>query len=376
MKRQKTNHTAPSACDGVSQTSEPKGALKKAAAAAPHDTQELAGPVCDRRQFLITTGATALAVGSFPVWATPKATAAETRQSAESVVKLLYDSLSESQKKKVCYAWDHVDPEWGLLRTRVANNWHINDVEINSDFYTAEQKRMIRDIFEGIIQPDWHARFDKQLKDDCGGFGVDQNIAIFGTPGEGKFEFVLTGRHMTLRCDGDSAEHVAFGGPIFYGHAAAGFNEPPDHPGNVFWPQAKLANKLYEMLDGRQRKLALLERLPEESAVAFRGPQGQFPGIPVTELSPDQRAHLQKVLQKLIEPYRSNDRDEVVACLKAQGGLDRCSLAFYREGDIGQDGVWDCWRLEGPAFVWYFRGSPHVHVWVNVADSPTVKLNA
>jgi hypothetical protein len=32
-------------------------------------------------------------------------------------------------------------------------------------------------------------------------------------------------------------------------------------------------------------------------------------------------------------------------------------------------------RLEGP-FVWYFRGYPHVHVWVNVADDASVKLNA
>ena len=56
----------------------------------------------------------------------------------------------------------------------------------------------------------------------------------------------MTGRHMTLRCDGNSTEHVAFGGPIFYGHAASGFNEKADHPGNVFWPQALAANKVYE----------------------------------------------------------------------------------------------------------------------------------
>ena len=34
------------------------------------------------------------------------------------------------------------------------------------------------------------------------------------------------------------------------------------------------------------------------------------------------------------------------------------------------------WRLEGPSFVWYFRGRPHVHVWVNVADNASPKLNA
>src|SRR5262245_20786775 len=44
----------------------------------------------------------------------------------------------------------------------------------------------------------------------------------------------------------------------------------------------------------------------------------------------------------------------------------------YKEGDIGNDRVWDNWRLEGPNFVWYFRGEPHVHIWINVADSAAV----
>ncbi len=74
--------------------------------------------------------------------------------------------------------------------------------------------------------------------------------------------------------------------------------------------------------------------------------------------------------------YRQSDRDEVLECLKKQGGLDHLSLAFYRQDDLGNDRVWDIWRLEGPAFVWHFRGAPHVHVWVNVADDPAVKLNA
>jgi len=33
---------------------------------------------------------------------------------------------------------------------------------------------------------------------------------------------------------------------------------------------------------------------------------------------------------------------------------------------VGNDGVWDVWQLESPTMVWYFRGSPHVHVWVNL----------
>jgi hypothetical protein len=234
----------------------------------------------------------------------------------------------------------------------------------------------VRKIFEGIIQPEWHAKIDKQLKDDAGGFGNQQNIAIFGKPGDGKFEFVMTGRHMTLRCDGNSADHVALGGPIFYGHAASGFNENPAHTGNVFWEQALAANKVYEMLDGKQRQLAEVADSPSEDDVHFRGKEGKFAGIPVCELSGDQKEQVQKTLQKLIEPYRQSDRDEVLACLKAQGGLDACHLAFFTDDDLGKDRVWDVWRLEGPSFVWHFRGSPHVHVWVNVADNASVKLNA
>jgi len=93
-------------------------------------------------------------------------------------------------------------------------------------------------------------------------------------------------------------------------------------------------------------------------------------------MSGDQKTAIQGVLQKLIEPFRKTDRDEVLAALKSQGGLDQCSLCFYRRDDLGDDGVWDNWRIEGPSFVWHFRGAPHVHVWVNVADDSSVAVNS
>lgn len=293
---------------------------------------------------------------------------------AETLAQRLHASLTPEQRKAVCVPWDYVHPKFGLLRTRVANNWNATQPAVASDFFKADQQRLVREIFERLIEPEWHARIDKQLEDDTGGFGHDQSIALIGEPASGKFQFLLTGRHMTLRCDGDSADHVAFGGPIFYGHDAGGFNEEPGHPGNVFWPQAVAANGVYAMLDGRQRKLALVDQLPRETAIAFRG-RGSIPGIPVTELSADQRAELGRVLALLLEPYRTTDRDEARRCLEKQGGLEACRLAFYSQGDLGNDGVWDNWRLEGPSFVWHYRGAPHVHVWVNIADTPTVSTN-
>ncbi len=329
-----------------------------------------------RRHFLKSAAGTALVATGLPTRGLANPSQKDRAISPESLVGRLYHSLSGEQKNIVCFDWDHQDPKRGLLRTFIANNWNITPAEIHSDFYSREQQALIRDIFEGLIQPDWHDRFDKQLKDDCGGFGHQQSIAIFGEPGKNRFEFVLSGRHMTLRCDGNSEPHMAFGGPIFYGHAADGFHEAATHPGNVFWPQAVAANKVYAMLDGRQQKQALIEQLPREQAVAFREKATDRPGIPIRELSEDQRAEMQKVLATLIEPYRQMDRNEVQACLKSQGGLDACHLAFYSDQNIGQDALWDNWRLEGPAFVWYFRGSPHVHCWVHVADNPRVPLNA
>jgi Protein of unknown function (DUF3500) len=332
----------------------------------------------DRREFLTTVSAVA-AASALPLWAVPKATAAPTPKSAaETAVKALFETMTPEQKSKVCFAWGHQDAKRGLLRTHVSNNWQITEPHIRSPFYTAKQQDIIHDIFKGLINPEWYATFIRQLKEDTAGkpWGAEQSIAIFGEPGTDKFEFVMTGRHMTLRADGNTREHVAFGGPIFYGHQGKSFNEEKDHPGNVFWPQALAANGVFKMLDGKQRDQALVAKSPKEAAVEFRGSRGGYPGLPVAAMAPDQKAELKKVLQKLIEPFRIEDREEAIECLGKQGGLDACSLAFYQDEDIGEDGVWDNWRIEGPAFVWYFRGSPHVHVWVNVADDPSVPTNA
>jgi hypothetical protein len=349
------------------------------------DNQEIKCPDCDdngldRRSFLRVAGVTA-AAASLPIFATARAVAAPTKKSvAETAVKELYKTLTDEQKKKICFDWDYKDKERGLLRTFVSNNWNITEPRIRSPFYDKQQQALIHDIFKGVINKDWYTKFLKQLKDDTGGkeWGADQSIAIFGTPDDDKdFEFVMTGRHMTLRADGHSVDHVAFGGPIFYGHAASGFNEKVHHPGNVFWAQAEMANKVFTMLDPKLQEKALFNKRPAEAAVDFHGEKGKFTGLLVSEMPEEQRKDLQKVLTALIEPFRSEDQDEALACLKKQGGIDKCHLTFYKEGVIDKDsGEYDNWRLEGPSFVWYFRGSPHVHVWVNVADDPTIPLNA
>ena len=281
----------------------------------------------------------------------------------ETLVGTLFKSLNEAQRKEICFPFEHP------LRSKVDNNWHITKAKLRD--FTKDQQAMITDIFNGLHSPEYAEKVMAQVTHDSGkeGFG-SSSIALFGEPGTGKFEFVLTGRHCTRRCDGDSVEGAAFGGPIFYGHAAQGSNEKADHKGNAYWYQAVRANEVFKMLDGKQRAQALLDEPREEQGtdtVKLTGKKAGLPGIPLSDLSRDQKDHVRKVLADLLAPFRKADADEAMKLIEANG-LDQVHMAFYKAEDIGNDDVWDIWQLEGPAMVWYFRGAPHVHVWAHIRD--------
>ncbi len=298
------------------------------------------------------------------------AAAASPATTSETLVKTLYDSLGEAQREALVFDFD--DP----LRLKVENNWHVTEQRIGR-YLDADQNAMVREIFLKAHSEEYAETVLEQVEHDSGraGFG-DSSIAIFGEPGTGKFQFVLTGRHCTRRIDGDSVEGKAFGGPIFYGHAAEGFDEGPDHEGNAYWFQARSANRLYQMLDGKQREAALAEKAPPDraSTIQLRGRADDLPGLAAADMTPDQREAMNGVLKDLLMPFREIDRAESMKLIEA-AGTDRLHLVFYRSGDIGGDGVWDNWRLEGPHMVWYFRGAPHVHTWVHISD-PDAPLDA
>jgi hypothetical protein len=327
-----------------------------------------ATPGQERRAFLKTVGSVALAAG-LGVARAPwhRADAAKNpNESAENFVQHLYESLNPEQKKALCFPFDHP------LRREVGNNWHIVPQRIG-EFLNSDQQELVRQILRGITTEDGYERFEKQMKDDTNvGLG-DYSCALFGQPGE-RLQWVLAGRHSTLRADGNSTSNAAFGGPIFYGHAVA-FEERPDHAGNVWWHQARAANKVFEALDGKQREKALLETAPPDSekTVRLRGNVEAIPGLAGADMSADQLALLEATMQSLLDMFRAEDVKEVMECLKKNDGLKAAHVSFYKEEDIGNDGIWDIWRVEGPAFVWYFRGSPHVHTWVNIAHrGPTL----
>jgi hypothetical protein len=310
----------------------------------------------DRREFLWQAGSTALAVGSTAwlarvpfVHAAPKPDSA-----AETFVRQLYESLSATQKAEICFPFEHP------LRQHISANWLVTKHTIGSSFYTSEQRELIRQIIQNVTSPDGYERLMRQTEDDFGGWQA-YSIAIFGEPGTGKFQWEMTGRHLTLRADGDSVDRAAFGGPIVYGH---GEESKPEN--NLFYYQTRQVNEIFAALDPAQRKKALLARAPQENQVPIQGAQGKFPGLSASELTADQKQLLEQVIRTILAPYRAEDVEEVMNILKATGGIDQLHLAFYQQGDLQNDGVWDIWRLEGPGFVWHFRGAPHVHAYVNI----------
>jgi hypothetical protein len=298
-------------------------------------------------------GGAALATAGAGLWSLPGAFAAPSPAStAETAVGRFYASLTDDQKKAICFSFDNP------LRQKINANWHITKLTVGKDF-NADQKRLIDEIVRNITSPDGYDRFQKQMDYDDGGIAA-YSVAMFGEPGKSAFEWELTGRHLTLRADGNSVDKVAFGGPIVYGHG----DEDPN--ANLFHYQTKQVNEVYRALDANQAKLALLPKAPAESAVAIQGDAGNFPGIKVGDLSSDQKELVLKTIKVLLAPYRQEDTDEVMEILKSTGGTEKLHMAFYQQDDLKGDKVWDMWRVEGPSLVWHFRGAPHVHAYINV----------
>jgi hypothetical protein len=343
---------------------------------ADNSDRRIAESVCSfcapvsRRDFMRTLSAGAIAAAApLPLFAKDAAAAKRKgagptpADSAETAVGRFYKTLSPEQRKLICFPFD--DP----LRKKVANNWAIVKPSISD--MNPEQQALCQEIMKNLCSEEGYEKFMKQMEDDSGGF-ENYHVAVFGEPGTDKpFEWVLTGRHDTLRADGNSVEGAAFGGPIFYGHAADGnANEDAKHTHNVWWYQGEQANKIFKTLDEKQKAQALIAKAPpdEPATIKLKGAGLDKTGLCIGELDGQQKAMVSQLVEMMLRPFRSCDAEEVRACLETTGGVDKLRLTFAKEGDIGNDGVWDIWKLEGPAFSWFFRGSPHVHTWLNVAS--------
>jgi hypothetical protein len=330
-------------------------------------------PECDgldRRGFIRTLalGGAALTAGSASVLLPGTALADKkpmprvANPAAEDLVKELFAGLTDSQKKAVVKPWGHparksVNPNKALDQTVGA-------------VYTKPQQELVQKIVRAIASDDkgWHQISRNGTWDASKSFdkmGAD----IFGDPTTGKYAFLCTGHHLTIRCDGDSEDGAAFGGPIYYGHSPNGYS-----PRNVFSYQTRQVLKAYQALDEKQRKQATVAMgHPGEGARSIQlKKDAKLPGIAYADLSKDQQELFEQVMQTILSPFRQQDGAEVVSIIKDMGGMKKVHMAFYSEAyentETSENQPWSFWRLEGPGFVWNFRVLPHVHTYVNIAS--------
>ena len=281
---------------------------------------------------------------------------------AEDLVKELFAGLNDNQKKAVVKPWND-------RRRKTVNPNHALDKTLDA-VYTKAQQDLVQKIVRAIASDDkgWNQISRGGTWDRSNSFdktGAD----IFGDPSKGKFAFLCTGHHLTVRCDGDSEEGAAFGGPIYYGHSPNGYS-----PRNVFSYQTRQMQKAYQALDEKQRKQATVAMgNPGEGAKSIQlKKDAKLPGIAYADLSKDQQELFEQVMKTILSPFRQQDGAEVVAIIKAMGGMKKVHMAFYSEEyentKTSEKQPWSFWRLEGPGFVWNFRVLPHVHTYVNIAS--------
>jgi hypothetical protein len=316
----------------------------------------------DRRNFIRVAGGAAAALTVAGTVAAPRLRAREDKPAkpAEDLVKELYSTLTNEQKKIIVHPWD--DPK----RSQFFNAAMGKNI---GSSYTKAQQELLERILKSISSGEDGMRCLSRggtwdMSNSFQGCGAD----IFGDPSTGKFAWVFTGHHLTVRCDGDSEEGPAFGGPIYYGHSPNGYSDR-----NIFHFQTKAVLSVFDALSEKQRKVAIVTtNLKEgpgegEKSVRLKGKDAPKPGLSYGEMNKDQQGLVETVMRTLLSPYRKADVDEVMQVIKTNGGMEKLHLAFYPDQQMNDDQKWHFWRLEGPGFVWNFRVLPHVHTYVNIS---------
>jgi len=331
----------------------------------------------DRRHFLRSAALAAavpVAVGATGGLIAAEAKKAEDKPAekkakpAEDLIRELFSGLSEKQKKDIVLPWDH-----GAGKNRVPNrlalapNRALLGKTIDKN-YTKTQVELITRILKAISSgEDGFRRISRGGTWDASRSLGNCGALIFGDPSQGKkFSWLFTGHHMTVRCDGNSEEGAAFGGPMYYGHSPNGYSRS-----NLFYYQTKSVVSVYKALSEKQRKQSLITMGNPgegEKSVKFKAKAEERPGIAFADLTKDQKTLVETVMRDVLSPYRKEDVDEVMEIVKKNGGMEKIQLAFFQDPGKKEDEPWNFWRLEGPGFVWNYRVLPHVHTYVNISS--------
>jgi hypothetical protein len=330
----------------------------------------------DRRDFMRLVGGGVAAIAGLSTSTTARslfaaepaaAGAKRAAKPAEDLVKELYSTLTSEQKKELVLPWNHVMDDGKGIPTRLRMYNSAIDDKIIADHYTKPQQELIDRTLRAICSgEDGYHKISRGGDFDGSGSLEGCGVTFFGDPaGNDKYCWLFTGHHLTVRCDGNSEEGTAFGGPMYYGHSPNGYSKD-----NIFNYQTQSVLSVFEALSEKQRKAAIVPGTPGEqlASVKLRPANSERPGIAYADLSQQQQELVTKVMRDVLSPYRKEDADEVMQIIKATGGMEKIHLAFYEDSKMNDNQRWHFWRLEGPGFVWNYRVLPHVHTFVNITS--------
>lgn len=338
----------------------------------------LACPECERgpesqlgrRDFIRVLGASAMAaalpVSPLSPLARARAARIEKQAAAEQLIFELFSTMDSNQKKKLVLPWDAKKGNDPLPSRLMTANAPVGKSVIGLE-YNKKQVELLDRIFRSIANGEQgYRQLSRDKKFDNTGSFESAGCLIYGEPAEGKkFSLVFTSHHLTVRCDGNSEEKTAFGGPLYYGHSPSGYAKT-----NVFYNQTQAAMNVFASLTEDQKKTGLLDdRAWQDGVNSVKLPASGFVGrgLAFASMPKEQKAEIEKLMRELVSPYRKEDGDEVMEIIKANGGMEKMRLAFYKDKETGKQ-PWSYWRLEGPGFVWSYRALPHIHTFVNISS--------
>jgi hypothetical protein len=279
------------------------------------------------------------------------------------LARKLYASLDPGQRADTCVDYDHPLRQyhnrgvWGGGRPVLLG-------------FNRRQRQILTDLLYSGLSSEGRERIPREYFTRWPGVH-SMHALICGDPTAPPYQIIFTGAHLNLRLGGKSREGAAFGGPQVYGDQNG--NNRAGLPGNLYRDQFLTAQRLLRSLDEGRKKHALVEEAPVQTQIELQGRRGSFPGLPVADLAPEGKAMARELVSRVFSTYSPDDVAYARECLDANGGTEALFLSYYRHGDDGDIPEAQVFRLEGPAAVFYFRGHPHLHAFLNIAmdgDAP------
>lgn len=318
----------------------------------------------NRRLALKILGNTALVAGAFGggrYFLLPPSRSASL-DSVDTLAARFVDSLDAEDRKRAVVEYDHPFRQY---HNRGVNGGGILGLGLNW-----EQRALLTDLLYAGLSVSGRDRIPDELGLNIAGVHA-LNVLVCGNPKTSPYQVLLTGAHLNLRLGGTSREGVAFGGPQVYGDQRG--NNDQGLPGNTYQYQFRAAHRLFASLNSAEQKSAVQETTPIQTQIELQGKDGRFAGIKVATLSAESKKLTRELVDGILSTYGDVDAAYAQSCLDHNGGIDELHLSYYCEGEVDKSGQYQIFRLEGPAAVFYFRGFPHVHAFINVAmngDAP------